>query len=69
MHYKFGCKKTSKVYVRGLLQAPLSLKSAASKIVFRLQNEQTTRFDNKITCKPFSFSGLPADILLENLLS
>jgi len=68
MHYSCDCKRPQKCTCVVCCKELLSLKSAASKIVFRLQNEQITRFENKITYKPSRFSGLPADILLQNLL-
>lgn len=52
MHFDFGCKKPENCNCALCEKQPISLKSLASEIVFRIYNKNKFRFDNKITCKP-----------------
>ena len=68
-YYDFGCKKPQNCTCAVSYKQPLSLKTAASEIVFGLYTKEKLRFDNKTICKPFEIHEIPEDALLNIILS
>ena len=65
MYYSFGCKRPGNCTCALCRKQPLSLKTMCSKIVFGLFNENSSHYDDKITCDPIE---TPRDFFLFNML-
>ena len=52
MYYSFECKRPGNCTCALCRKQPLSLKTMCSKIVFGLFNENSSHYENRITCEP-----------------
>jgi len=64
MYHSFDCKKPGNCTCALCRKQPLSLKTMCSKIVFGLVNENSSLYENKITCDPIE---TPRDFFFFNM--